>query len=337
VRIPLADPTEANRTPRALIVAVALACAALALLLTTAPANAKPGYLVIPGRHEVELNLKGSHGYAIQVSKSNRFVEVFVNKGPSVAVYAVRHRQAKDAGIDAEFPGIGRVSVEFHPIGRPHREAGFFPPCKGGKTTKQRGYFQGVIRIRGERGYTSVHTNRAPGEVVTVTKEICKRSIFNPSKPEPEGERTRLFATSGPKRGRSVAFWASTLSAGTSPVTSFSGYAAERRRGMTIFREVSITGATDDLSLSDAGNYPASAKITPPAPFHGSADFLRNPGGENSWAGPLSVDLPGLGRVDLAGPSFSAKLCRNSGCRPSRDQIVSARGLVRGRVPAGLG
>lgn len=332
---PTADHTEPNRTSKGLIAPVMLVCVALALLIATATADAKPGYLVIPGRHEVELNVKGSHGYAIQISKSNRFAEMFVNKGPSVAIYGLRRRQAKDDGIAAEFPGIGRVSVEFHPVGPPHKEAGF-PPCKGGKRTKQSGYFQGTIRIRGEGGYTSVRANRAPGKVVTSTKETCKRSIFNPDKPEPEEERTRLSASSAPRHGRSVAFSASSLGAGTHAVTFFSGLAAERRRGMAILREVAITGATDDLSLGDSGDHPASATVTPPAPFHGSAAFQRNPGGENGWTGPLSVDLPGLGRVALAGPRFSPELCRNSGCRPSRVQIISARGLVRGRIPAGL-
>ncbi len=314
-----------------------LVCTILALLTTPALAGAKPGYVVFPGHHEVELSLSGSNGYSLQVTKTNRFVEMFANRGPAFAVYAFRRRQAKDDAIDVDFPGVGRISVEFHPIGPPHKEGGFFPPCEGGKTIKQRGYFQGTIRIRGEHGYTSALTNRASGEVVTAAKEICKRSLFNPSKPE-RAERTSLFASSTPRHGRSVGFSANSVSLlQTEVVTSFAGYAAERRRGMSIFREVSRTGSASDLALSDTGDYPTSATIAPPAPFDGSAVFQRVPGGENSWTGSLSVDLPGLGRVALAGPSFSAKLCRDSGCRPSRNQTVLGRRLVRGRVSAGLG
>jgi hypothetical protein len=314
-----------------------LACTILALLTTPVLASAKPGYVVFSGYHEVELNLKGSHGYSIQVTKTNRFVEMFVDRNPANAVYLIRRRQTNDDGIEVEFPGVGRVSVEFHPVGPPQREGGFFPPCKGGKTTKQPGYFQGTIRIRGERGYTSARTDRALGEVATVAKEICKRSIFNHSKSTPAEGETRLFATSGPKHGRSVALSANTVNFGSTVETFFVGSAFERREGMGISRQAFVHGATADLSLSDTGDYPASATITPDAPFHGSAVFQRTSGGENSWTGPLSVDLPGLGRVALAGPSFSAKLCRDSGCRSSRNQSAFGRRLIRGRVPAGLG
>lgn len=314
-----------------------LACTILALLTAPALAGAKPGYVVFPGYHEAELNLKGSHGYSIQVTKTNRFVEMFVDRSPDSAVYLIRRRQTNDDRIEVEFPGVGRVSVEFHLVGPPQKEGGFFPPCKGGKTTKQPGYFQGTIRIRGERGYTSAHTDRASGEVATVTKEICKRSIFNHSKSTPAEDETRLSAASGPKHGRSVALSASTVNFGSTVETFFAGFASERRRGMVIFRQASVRGTADDLALSDTGDYPASATITPPAPFHGSAAFQRISGGENSWTGSLSVALPGLGQVALAGPSFSAKLCRDSGCRSSRNQSAFGRRLVRGRVSAGLG
>jgi hypothetical protein len=312
-----------------------LACTILALLTTPVPASAKPGHVVFPGYHEVELNLKGSHGYSIQVTKTNSFVEMFANKGSTVAVYAIPRPQAKGDAIDADFPGVGRISVEFHPVGPPHKEGGFFPPCKGGKTVKQRGYFQGTIRIRGERGYTSVHTDRASGKVVTAAKEVCNRSVFDPSEPEPEEDKTHLFASSGPKHGRSVALSADTVNIGSTGVTYFAGSASERRQGMVIFRQAFVRGTAADLALGDTGDFPASATITPPAPFHGSAAFQRVPGGENSWTGSLSVELPGGGRVAMAGQDFSAKLCRDSGCRPSRNQSAFGRRLVRGRVLAG--
>jgi hypothetical protein len=335
VRVPTVNPTEPHRIRKAPIVAAGLICTVLALLAVPAVVSAKPGYIVFPGYHEVELSLRGSHGYSIQVTKTNRFIEMFVDRDPDQAAYLIRRRQAKDDGIEAELPGIGRISVEFHPVGPPRKEGGFFPPCKGGKTTKQRGYFQGTIRIRGERGYTSAHTDRASGEVATVAKEICKRSTFNHSKSIPAEGETRLFATSGPKHGRSVALSADTVTFGSTIETFFVGFTSERREGMTIFRQAFVRGTAADFALGDTGDYPTSATVSPPAPFHGSADFLRNPGGENSWTGSLSVDLPGLGRVALAGPSFSTKLCRDSGCRSARNQSAYGRRLIRGRVPAG--
>lgn len=314
-----------------------LACTILALLTTPVLASAKPGYVVFPGYHEVELELEGSHGYSIQVTKTDRFVEMFVHSNTDTAVYLIRRRQTDDDGIEAKFPGLGRISVEFHPAGPPQKEGGFFPPCNGGETTKQPGYFQGTIRIRGERGYTSAHAGRASGDVATVTKEICKRSDFNHSKATPAEGETRLFATSGPKHGRSVALSADTVNFRSTVETFFVGFTFEQREGMGISRQALVRGAAADLALGDTGDYPASATIMPPAPFNGSAAFQRVPGGKNSWTGNLGVDLPGLGRVALAGPSFSAKLCRDSGCRPSRRRSAFERRLIRGRVPAGLG
>jgi hypothetical protein len=337
MRMPPSDATRPSGIHKAWIVIAGLACAVLALLTIPALANAKSGYVVFPGHHEVELNLRGSNGYSIQITKTNRFVEMFANRDSTVAVYAIPRPQINDDAIDVDFAGVGRVSVEFHPVGPPHREGGFFPPCKGGKTVERRGYFQGTIRVQGEHGYTSADTDRASGRVVTAAKEICKRSVFGPSPPEPEEGKTRLFATSGPKHGRSVALSANTVNIGSFVTTYFTGSASERRKGMIIFRETLVRGAAADLSLSDTSNYPAAATVTPPAPFHGSAVFQRNPGGENSWIGPLSVALPGLGRVALAGPSFSAKLCRDSGCRSTRNRIALERRLIHGRVPASLG
>ncbi len=267
-----------------------------------------------------ELSLKGSHGYAIEIAERNRrSLEVFVNKGPSVVVYLIRRAPVRGDGIDTKLPGLGRVSVRFHPAGPAHTEPGFFSAaaCHGGETVKQPGSFVGRIRLRGERGYTTVQATKARGQVVTTSKEVCKRSIFNNSKPESEEDATRVFADAT-SRGRAVKFFGTTLSTlnPSAPAsTFFSGSVTERRRGMVIFRETAVHGTGNDLSPSDAGEFPSMATVTPPTPFHGSAAFQRMPEGDNTWTGSMSVDLPGAGRVALAGSGFSARLCRGAGCR----------------------
>ncbi len=215
--------------------------------------------------------------------------------------------------------------MQFHPAGRAHKEQHFFPQCKGGHTVKQPGYFEGTIRIRGEHGYTAVHTSRASGQATTATKEVCKRSIFNPSKPDPLESRTLLSAYS--KAGkRTIGFSAVTVDSPPLNVTFFAGSVTERREGMEIFRQTSTDkGKAGDLAASDASEHPPSAIVTPPSPFHGSAVFQQTPDGDNTWTGSLSVDLPGAGRVALAGPDFSATLCRDSGC-PSGNQATFVGG-----------
>jgi hypothetical protein len=299
-----------------------LACAAMALLLAPAAAVAKPGYVVFPGSHTVELNLKGSHGYRIQISEVNhRWTELYASNYAGLAVYLIPGSTG-DSEIEAEFPGVGRVSMRFHPLGGPHREKEFFPSCDGGTTIEQPGYFLGKVRLRGERGYTSVRATRARGRIVRTEKETCRRSVFD-DQSEPNEDITQLVAYSR-SAGRTIGFYGSFVEIAPETFTSFSGSVNEHRDGMTIARHTVISGEASDFAIGDAGPFPLSATLTPPGPFHGSGVFQRMPGGDNAWTGSLSVSLPGAGRVALAGPRFSARLCQRSGCRQDKGQRLSA-------------
>jgi len=305
--------------------AILLTCLAIALLALPALASAKPGYLVFPGSHEAEMHLEGSNGYSIDISKAaHGFVEMYVDRGSGVAIYLVRHSQLGGDDIGVEFPGVGRASVRFHPVGPPETKPGFFKQCKGGQTILQKGYFEGTIQIRGEQGYTAADAPRARGEVVTRSKEICKRSIFEPDEPSRAENVTRLLAFSRSK-GKQVAFSANTVDSPPGTLTFFFGYVTEQREGMQILRQVVAHGPEKTLTLGDDGNFPSSATVDPPSPFHGSATFQRQADGQSTWTGPLSVEMPGAGRVDLAGQGFTAKLCRDAGCRSGEQAIVGVQ------------
>ncbi len=295
--------------------ATLLACALAALLAFAPGANAKPGYVVIPGSHSVELSLEGSHGFRISAGKFGRLFYVQAADERSVATYLNRSPRQEGDGVEAKFPGIGRISVRFEPQGQLRREPPFFSQCKGGGTVKQRGYFEGTIRFRGERGYTAVRATRAPGEVATTEKEICKRSMFDDD-PDVEADRTELWAYSRSK-GRAVGFSASIFGPAESPLTTFGASIVERRRGLTIFRHTFADEKESQLIAGDSRPHPLSGTVTPPPPFHGSAQFQRTPEGDRSWTGTLSVDFPGLDRVALTGPSFDARFCQHSGCHGS--------------------
>lgn len=294
--------------------AVLLTCVA-AVLLAAPGASAKPGYVVLPGHHSVELGLRGSHGFRIGAAKFGRLFYFQVGDERSVATYLNRSPRQKGDGIEAKFPGIGRISVRFQPKGPPQHEPPFFPQCEGGKITKQPGVFVGTIRFHGERGYTSVEATRASGEVVTSEKEICKRSIFDDG-PDVETDRTELWAYSRAK-GQSAGFNASIWGPSDSPVTSFGASVVERRLGMTIFRITFVSGVESQLIAGDSRPHPLSAIVTPPTPFHGSAEFQRTAAGDSSWTGSLSVHFPGIGEVALTGSSFVARFCQHSGCHGS--------------------
>ncbi len=294
-----------------------LPCMVAMLPLVPAPAQAKPGYVALGGFRTAELNLKGSHGYAIQVALRNRRqIALTASNGSSVAVYRLPPARARGDRIEARFPQVGHVSMEFRAVGPEQREPGFFPPCRGGETVKQTGHFEGLISLNGERGYTAVHRTRAPGQIFTMAKEICKRSIFNDSGREPKEDVTRLFAYSK-SRGRAISFSANTKSIPSASFasTSFVGHIFERRGRMRIARVTVAEGEQSELLPGDSNPFPALATVSPPDPFHGSAVFQRMPRGNNSWSGSLSAPFPGKGMVALAGQSFSAGLCQHSGCQ----------------------
>lgn len=293
-------------------------------VMGAAEADAKPGYTVFPGFHAEELSLRGSNGYEIQVGElDRRSVWLTAYKGRSQVVYVLRGDHDEGDGIEARFPDVGRVSVRFHQQGRAQREPGFFPPCRGGETARQRGYFSGTIRFRGERGYTVVRAHRARGKITTAAREVCKQSVFDDSESEPAPDETNLFAYAK-SGGRQVGFSARTTHFPASPpvvFTTFFGFTRERRGRMDITRLALVEGAEEDFSLGDAGDFPRSATVTPPGPFRGSAFLQRASEGDNAWTGSLSIVLPGAGRVALAGPSFTARLCQDAGCRVKRGSL----------------
>ena len=299
---------------------VFLACAT-ALLLAPPGASAKPGYVVFPGYRSAAFSLEGGHGYRIYVKRRGRQVFLLAGDGRSIAGYLTRSPAPRRDEIRARLPGLGRISVRFRPKGPPQHIPPFFSRCHGGGAVKQPGYFVGTIRFRGERGYTHVRATRARGEIETVDKEVCRRSMFDESGSDSDpNEQTELLARSQ-SGSRGIGFSASstTIPGLTSP-TFFSASVWERRRGMEISRSTFVTGKKGDLVLGDTRPSPLSATVTPPAPFQGSAEFQRDAEGNSTWTGSLTVPLPGLGRVALTGPGFTARLCQPPGCTgPSVD------------------
>ena len=301
-----------------------LLCAAAALLLTPARALAKPRLEVSPQVHVASLTLKGTHGYEISIYERNReFLGVSAsNLGASVfapwsiAEYRIHQHRAGPDQISGKLPGLGRISVKFHPVGSPKREPGpEIPGCRGGGVVKQPGYFEGPIHLRGEQDFTTAHATRARGEVSTSARKVCKR------KPEsghslPSGLITAQLRANSESGGRRISFSVGTFEPlrPTSDGADIHASIEERRNGMRISRYVLASGREDVLQLGDDTAFPVSGTVSPPDPFRGSAAFERGSRGENRWTGSLSVPLPGAGLVSLTGPEFSASLCHEGGC-----------------------
>lgn len=270
-------------------------------LLLVAP-NAQSA-MIIRGGKSAELSIAGSNGYRISVEGRGRTVSLSalrVRAESSVGtVYAVDGKVSQ-SGLKARFGKFGRVAVKFKPSGRVKRER---PPrgCTGKAAIARLGEFVGTIRFVGERLYTRVDSRRARGSVTTSPAWHCKKEPAQDGTAPAGGHLPELNA------------WAGSLSFNASRFRIFGGLegnlflasVTDRLGGIRIGRLASAVGDPESFVADEALT---TATVSPPAPFHGTATFQRNPDGTTSLLGSLSASFPGVDDVALAGSSFSSKL-----------------------------
>jgi hypothetical protein len=105
---------------------------------------------------------------------------------------------------------------------------------------------------------------------------------------------------------------------------------------MAIGRSAYVEGFPGTLVTSLPGAHPATATLTPPAPFYGEANYLEKSSTSHSWTGTLGVNLPGL-TLPLTGPGFYTSLCVVSPLKaPNGCDFIKPRPLEPERRPAWL-
>lgn len=279
-------------------------------------ADAEPREFVFPGFHSAEFRVPGSNGYDLVVSYFNRReISVIATKGRTSASHRVPWRPYAERGFEAKLPGLGRIAVEFQPLGKPRRLTPF-PGCEGRPGSRQRGVFAGTIRFRGERGYTAVEASRAHGSMVTSYRETCRGESGGRSE---EAQPAIDLIAMAPK-GR-VAFSATLFDFGHSEIPPRLMYLASHFRrspGMEVVRLVHISREKVDSLTAEHSGRAAAAHVAAAAPFTGSAAFAVEPGGGVTWTGDLSVSFPGTGPVRLTGKRFKARLCVGQRCAGDR-------------------
>jgi len=292
-----------TRCAMAVLSAVFLLSSSLVPSAVASQAVAKRGHLVLPASQRTEFSLRGSNGFSISVQASGHQVSLTARKGALSASYAVPGRVSPKR-IKAVLPGLGLVSVRFHPRGRPHRGS-VLRNCKGASETVQPGRFIGSIEFEGEQGYTTVHASRVKGKEVTAPKQICEKENGKGRSP------LRITTISAESRGELISLLAlrTTLSGGNAP--GFSGFLAsvvEPLGRMVIVRFTEASAATSAFTTSEEGGQITSATITPPKPFTGSATYEKKQGSPATWTGSLTTTFLGRGEVSLTGPQFTAKI-----------------------------
>ncbi len=294
-------------------------CAVIGLRLLPTAAAGKPGYLKSSPGYRVQLHLRGSNGYAIRIegSRSGSIYVIAQKRSASVA-YSIADKKP-GAGIAARLPGVGMVSVKFRPAGNSKQ----LPPpnnCRGRGRVVRHGVFVGRLRLHGERGYTEVSAQRAKGKVVHSFRQVCNN---NTSHIHTAGDAHWALLSATSRRGHGVlsvhAFKLSSLRTPGLDAVSVGASTFSKRGPMLITRAVSAEADVDDLQLAEPPGSLQSASLSPPSPFTGTATFQRISKTSSTWEGPLSVELPGVGQVNLAGPEFSSSLCIDRHCTGTED------------------
>lgn len=312
--------------------------AALVLLAVPGGAAAKRGFFVEGPRRWSEFELPAANGYRISVNASpigkGRLSNVYItaSKGQRYTVqYMAKGLDTEDGTIKAKLPGVGRIAVRFKQL-KVNREAAA-DNCKGRAGVIHQGVFEGRIDLHGENGYTNVHSRSAPGKITQSFRQVCDQR--EPGRRETgNGNSFHLESLFAGREGkRELSFSVSRFDLGPKfggPTVFFSARSSTHRHGFFVVTSVSADGEPSTFLTPDPAGTLEDATVSPPAPFQGSATFHLDSPTSAGWTGTLSVELPGLGTVPLAGTEFWSALCEDTICTKTlapnvRLAFISAR------------
>jgi hypothetical protein len=75
----------------------------------------------------------------------------------------------------------------------------------------------------------------------------------------------------------------------------------EETRGRLAIIRIGVVRTKGPLRFNEALT---AGRVSPTAPFHGTARYRAFPDGTTAWSGDLSIDFPGAPRFPLTGPQF---------------------------------
>lgn len=241
----------------------------------------------------------------------------------ATASYAVRaHSRPARGFVRADFGAIGKVALRFEPTGKPSKRR--LPRgCEGPRPTLEIGRLRGRISLEGEGGYFRASARRAlgmrersfrlecrNGRALNLPPNLSLREVVAPTfsfSYSSSGGNIAVLSAAAKAEGRSIALRAS-HEAGGPPGAEVQVSSLESGDDMAIGRSLSLSGGKGTLRTSLPGAHPATATLTPAAPFYGEASFFETSARSHSWTGSLGAHLPGLD-LALTGPRFHTGLC----------------------------
>jgi hypothetical protein len=288
-----------------------------------------------------ELNLRGTNGYKIKVTLTDRhrlgvqaIYTDFAHRTITTVAYglSVHQRQGSD-DIKARIGSLGRIDMRFVPEWTKKAKPGS-TQCAGRELTTEIGHYVGSISFHGDGGYTRAQAHRVAGTIETEAIGKCppQKQVKASQREEAEtvdkleeeeqtkrAEELNEIQVEAKARGGKVVFTATRIeaAAGGQKGSSVNFLAiGQRERGP--MREVSLVGLIEakgsSFRVPDLQNPTNEATVSPSSPFSGSATFRGDLPQSGSWTGDLKVELPGFGTVPLTGAGAQASMCQAPDC-----------------------
>ena len=262
--------------------------------------------LAVDGDGEVTFAIafKSDHGLSVKLEADDDEIELVVQKPGQQAAYFTSGEVTRE-GITAKFGSFGEFDVDYEPT-RTLESHGPNRHCEGEPKTTTEGFFHGTMRFRGENGYVRVEAARAKGTLVLQPRWECdyrRAGASQAARERKADDEATLVATARHEKLQFVVF--GSREEGERPYNYFFAASQEVKERVSIAR---LTFSGTRSSGFEFDNRRGTATVDPPAPFSGSAHYLRRPHAPDRWRGSLSAPLLGLGRVRLTGPRFVAHL-----------------------------
>lgn len=249
--------------------------------------------------------LEARGGYDVEVTTSGTALFLVVRKGKFdekrfVGTAYIARGLAKPERLRARFGKYGEVSMRFRES--PNKTwVGKRRNCRGEQRfVKRRGLFVGSFKFRSGDKDIVLDARRAKGSVVTVARK-CLRQRSGPEPPIFAEESSHQTQSAFIAVGRDGVDFTGFLAVEGKKQTTFLATNEETRGKLAITNVALVRHKVEALRANEALT---RARISPPAPFHGTGLYRAAPDGTTTWSGSLSVNFPGAPRFSLVGPNY---------------------------------
>jgi hypothetical protein len=257
--------------------------------------------------------LQGTNGYEIWVSAYSRrrdgrgWISVGVGGKHAAATYRAPARVLGEAArdstatsIEADLGRLGRVDLL---LNRSGREESFRFPCAGPKFSYEPGVYEGTFEFAGEEGFTRATASSIPFEPGSFfLAGDCNGSGYGEATGGPDIAGARLKGVSF-GHDRILTFQVNKNNPRSRVV--YTASVREQLGGVYIYRTIEGSAGPGAFRFDP---HLRSARLSPPAPFSGSATARRDRSSLLlSWQGNLVLAFPGH-TIPLAGPSVHVSL-----------------------------